>query len=199
MEHLKTGLTVLAIILFLFSFFRRLRHDYGEDEVVRASIIGLIVGAVFWLFGKKVNILFPLPPVLTLIFVAGLFCRLRSWRFWSTLETVAIPGLISLVLASFDQRQIIVYLLILLSNLYWRNYRRFSWYPSGRAGFLFLINLALVSLANVLLDFGPGRLIELTVWLVLLLTSLIILVLISGRKRELKVEENSNGPKKSQF
>ena len=189
MDYLSIGLTIFSLLLFLFLIFRKLRHDYPQDEIVRASIIGLIIGVIFWFLGGKIGLISPLSFVVSLLIVVWYFSKFRSWRFWASLEAMTMPGLVSLAIVSFNKMEAIGYILALVSNLFWRNYRRFHWYPSGRAGFLFLINLIVFSLFSLVLDFWQGRLLELTVWPLVLLISLISLVLISGRKKELKVEE----------
>jgi len=185
MEHLRLGLVGLAVLFFLFQIFRKLKEDYDDEEVVKASLLGVVVCFSLWWLGKRYELgLFAI--LMGLVIVVFIFSHYYSWRFWEVLESAALPGLVSLFIAKFIQWESAVYLLVILSNLVWRNYRRFSWYPSGKMGFLFLVNLAILSLFNILLDFWQQRLLKSVVWLVVFLICLGVALLLSGRKKETK-------------
>lgn len=184
MDYLKDGAVIVAVVFFLFQIFRRLRSDYPEREIVRISFLGLIICFILGYFGSQWN----LPvfwPILVGVLLTVWFSGWKySWRFLTTMETIVSPGLISLLLAGFNKIETIGFLIALVSNLYWRSYRRFHWYPSGRGGFIFLVDLVIVSLFNVGLDFYHRRLVELTVWLLMAVVGALFLILISGRRKE---------------
>lgn len=189
MKQLETGLLILSIFYFLFQAFRRLREDYPREDIVKASLLGGVVGGGLWWLTKSIDLGY-LPILLSIVLVVFLFSRYRSWRFWHVVEIIIVPGLISLIVFWPYRLESIPLLVTLISNLLWRNYRRFHWYPSGRVGFLFLADLAILSLLNSILDFYQGRLIKLGVQITILLISLIGIVLLSGVKRETRIEVN---------
>lgn len=187
MEYLKSGLVGLSILFFLFQVFCQLRDDYLEKDIVRASVIGGLISGLFWWSAKKYE-LGLIPILLGVLLTIYFFSRYYSWRFWATLEQIAVAGVISLIIAYAYGVDVIPCLLTLATNLFWRNYRRFSWYPSGKAGFLFLANLASLSLFNSILDFWQGRLIKLVGQAIVFILCLISLILLSDKRKEAKTE-----------
>lgn len=190
------GIGFGSLLLFLFQVFRRLRQDYPEEEVVKASVLGLVLGITTWYLVRGGN--FSLVMILlVIIFVVYLFTLRAQWHFWATLEVLTTPGLETVLL--FQLARLVIhstlvewvrggiYLLTLLSGYYWRRYRQFSWYPSGKSGFFFLASLATLALLMALLDFWQRRLLELGVWMTLLTVSLIAIWSLSGREKEEKL------------
>ncbi len=183
MEKLRLGLQILAGFIFLFQMFRLLKEDYPEKQIVKASLLGLVLAFGFnYLNGYlKLNL-----NVWSLIFsaviVVLIFSSQLEWRFWSVLELITWPGLVCLAVAFAGQLEGVFYLFLVLASFYWRNYRNFRWYPSGKAGFFFLINLSFLSVFFVGLDFWLQRLVELSVWSITLLAGISAIVLLSGRK-----------------
>jgi len=191
MEYLKFGLIGITVLGFLFQAFRRLRDDYGEQRVVGASVLGVFFCSFFWWIGGKyeLGIFAILMGIIVLLFWLSTH---SGWRFWPTLESITIPGLEALIIAqtatlidNFSWSLIFraaASLIALFSCFFWRNYRRFSWYPSGRSGFLFLAALTTLSLIMLPLDFWQKRLLELGVWGIMLIAGLSGIILLSGKK-----------------
>ncbi len=181
-----------------FQIFRRLKQDYPEEEVVKASILALILGITgYWLLTPWLTDIFI--GLLAMVTVVYLFSLRAQWHFWAALERLTFPGLITLLafrlldlVSQFSRVGLLeagTCLLTLVSGLYWRNYRRFSWYPSGKSGFLFLASLITLAGLNGLLDFWQGRLLELGEWSIVIALSLVFLLLLSERERRLDGQE----------
>lgn len=187
MEYLEKGLIGFSILFFLFQAFNRLKGDYQEGEIVKASLLGIIIALFFRFLGEEYQ-LGPILALAALVLVVYFFSKFSSWRFWEVLEAVTLPGLVSLLIVQVNRIEAIVYLLTIGTNVFWKNYRNFFWYPSGRVGFLFLANLGTLSFFHLILDFWQRRLLKLGVWSIALLISLIGLALLSGRKKEPRPE-----------
>jgi hypothetical protein len=176
----------IAIFYFLFAIFRRLSQDYPQQEVVRMSFFTLILSGGFYYLVSRFSLqLFLIAVLLGLVLVVYFFSRQNDWRFWAVLENLSIPGMVAWLLVSFGNWfQMGAAIIVLLSNLYWQNYRRFSWYPSGKIGFLFLVDLVQFSLIRIGLDFWQNRLIELACWVVVFWLSIAGIIFRAGQATE---------------
>lgn len=183
---IQTVLGPVGLFYFLFVAFRRLKEDYPQQEVVKMSLLSILLSGVFFYLVSRVSLKLSFTAVLLgLILVVYFFTRQRKWRFWAVMEHLTVPGLITWLIISFgDWYQMGAVLVVLLSNLYWQNYRRFSWYPSGKIGFLLLIDLVLFSLIRIGLDFWQNRLIELASWVVVFWLSIAGIIFRAGRSSE---------------
>jgi hypothetical protein len=183
---IQTILIPISIFYFLFASFRRLREDYPQQEVVKMSLLNLITsGAIYYLFSRFDLQLSFIPFLLGLVLIVFIFAQQNNWRFWAVMEILTVPGLVSWLLVSFgDWFQMGGALIVLVSNLYWQNYRRFSWYPSGKIGFLFLMDLVIFSVMRIGLDFWQNRLIELASWVVVFWLSVAGIIFRAGRATE---------------
>jgi len=191
MEYLRFGLVGIAALVFLFQVFCRFRDDYGEQRVVGASVLGVFFCSFFWWIGREYGLGFfaALAGIIILLFWLS---RYSGWRFWPALESITIPGLEALIIAqtaalidNFSWPLVFraaALLITLFSCFFWRNYRRFSWYPSGRSGFLFLAALTTLSLIMMPLDFWQKRLLELGIWGIILMAGLSGIILLSGKE-----------------
>lgn len=178
------GLKILAGFIFLFQAFRLLKEDYPEKQIIKASLLGVVI--VFGLnrLGSFINLqsnVFGL--ILSSALVVYIFSLFAEWRFWMVMEKLTWPGLVSFAIIYVGELHGIIYLAAVLASFYWKNYRNFRWYPSGRAGFFFLINLIFVSLFNIGLDFWYRRLVELFVWSAILVAGISGVILLSGREQ----------------
>jgi len=199
---ISTGVTILSLLLFLFQAFRRLRQDYSEEEVVKASILGLLIGAPGCFLVEGIDADFFI-ALLVVVLVVYLFSLRFKWHFWATLEALTSAGLGAVLLTQlsklafkfsfFELTRTGAYLVAFLSGFYWRNYRRFSWYPSGKSGFFFLASLATLALLMIPLDFWQKRLLELGVWVGLLTVDVAIVLLLSERKKVEKLTIEQGG------
>ncbi len=183
---IQTILIPIAVFYFLFASFRRLRQDYPDQEVVKMSLLTLISsGAFYYLFSRFSLQLYFTAGLLGLILVVYYFAQKNNWRFWAVMEHLVIPGLVTWAVISFGNWfQMGAVVLVLLTNLYWKNYRRFSWYPSGKIGFLFLIDLVLFSIFRIGLDFWQNRLIELASWVIVFWLSIAGIIFRGGQRAE---------------
>ncbi len=115
--------------------------------------------------------------------------RWLFWEFWEKINPVLLGGW-GLVLAWFNwqprlwcPRALIGWwLAVCLSNFYWRRYRSFFWYPSGKIGFLPVMDLLLLSLGSG--GVAIWQHCQLGIYLagITLASSAITLYLLSGRK-----------------
>lgn len=183
---IQTILVPLSIFYFLFDTFRRLSKDYPQQEVVKMSFLSLILSGVLYYLVSRFSLQLSFTAALLgLVLVVCFFTRQNSWRFWAVLESLSVPGLVTWLLVSFgDWFQMGAALVVLLSNLYWQNYRRFSWYPSGKVGFLFLVDLVQFSVIRIGLDFWQNRLIELASWVVVFWLSIAGIIFRAGQGTE---------------
>lgn len=193
-------------ILYLFLSFIKLADEFSEDDVVSLSLgsfLGFVLGArvgfglshfswwglnplvwfSFWRFGG-----FSFwGGFIGLVLFVVLFALRKKWNVWYTLEAVLFP-LIFLCLATllgmFLSTANPVYFwylgvvfLVFLVSIFLKNYRSFTWYPSGKPGFLFLSALAFFLFLSLILDFltrNPLYLVEALKTVVLVLSLITI-------------------------
>lgn len=183
---IQTILVPISVFYFLFAAFRRLKEDYPPQEVVKMSLLTLVFsGLLYYLVSRFALQLSFTAFLFGLVLVVYLFAQQTNWRFWAVMEQLSVPGLVAWFLASFGNwYQMGAALIVLLSNLYWQNYRRFSWYPSGKIGFMFLMDLVLFSVIRIGLDFWQNRLIELASWVVVFWLSVAGIIFRAGQRTE---------------
>ncbi len=183
---IQTILKPVGLFYFLFVAFGRLKEDYPQQEVVKMSLLSLVLSGFFLYLVSRVSLELSFSAVLLgLILVVYFFTRQKNWRFWAVMEHLTVPGLITWLIVSFgDWYQMSAALVVLFSNLYWQNYRCFSWYPSGKIGFLFLIDLVLFSVIRIGLDFWQNRLIELASWVVVFWLTIAGIIFRAGKATE---------------
>jgi len=183
-ETWRLILVGISVFSFLFIIFQKLKEDYSREDVVSFSLLTLLLGGVLvflsFYFSLELELVF---SILSLVLSTFCFSYFRGWRFWDTLESLSLPGLIVLLIVSFNQLTAGPLLITILSSLFWKRYRSFHWYQSGRVGFLFLALLATLALFSLLLDFWQGRLLKLAVWLAVLIITLVAIFFLSERKK----------------
>lgn len=178
----------LSAIFLLFEVFRRLRKDHKEEAVVKVSLLGLLISGVLLYLANKLGLSGALSVLIAVALSISWFAKNDSWQFWSIIELLMPPTFVALSISYFGQAEFIGCLLVLLSNLYWRNYRNFVWYPSGKAGFIFFADLIVFSLFNLALDFSRNWLVEFIVWTLVLGVGIIGLLSLSKKRKKLKME-----------
>lgn len=142
---------LLGGILFLFIFWKRLREDYSSELIFNSgTIFVLLIIAGFFLFRLAAGLIAETPIFnpnglwfwgsiggFLLAFLLSL--KKFKLRAVETFEAAAIASLcwLLLVYASNLVWPSFALVLILLAVFYQleRNYKRFSWYKSGRKGF----------------------------------------------------------------
>lgn len=188
--YFRWGLIAFSAFFLLFEVFRRLTPDYKKENVVRASLLGLFITGFFLAFSNRLQLSLSLSVLIGVVVTVSWFSKNGSWRFWSVLEKITPPIYLALAVSQFGYLEMIGSLLTLLSNLYWRNYRNFSWYPSGKSGFIFFADLIVFSLFNLLLDFFQNRLLQFIVWILTLAVGIIGLILLARQEKRPTVVTN---------
>ncbi|MCL5090892.1 MAG: hypothetical protein M1514_02675 [Patescibacteria group bacterium] len=194
---------VLGLVLGSFLFWRRLRDDYPEDEIFNLTLWLIIASLVFsWLLGQlfefliRIFIIQPLPwafhlkfsfagAVLGVIFVIVFKGRNLKKNFWEIFDTLVLPFLYLILLGGlglFFKQNYFFYLIysfvgllgLIVYPLVQRKYRSFSWYKSGKTGFLATSFSFLVFFIFFLLAFWQRNILywEHYSWLVIALCSL---------------------------
>ncbi len=190
MDRIRLGLQILAGFIFLFQSYRVLKDEVPEDQIVKATIFGILLGLslnyLYRLLGLNLS---AFGLILTVVITAYIFHMLSNWRFWLTVEKLTWPGLACLAIGFGGELEGLIYLFAFLISFYWRNYRNFLWYPSGKVGFFFLVNLTFVAFFHLGLDFYHQRLVELIVWSISLVVGIAGIIILSGRE---KVKPNLN-------
>ena len=151
---------ILAVLVFLFIFWKRLNEDYSSDIIFQVGtyiLIGMAVGLTAsklffqtWFFWMS---------ALGVMAGMGLMLLKFKLRFFETLEAVILASMpvISLMfftnsIASSSLNSFIAFVvcLILIFLSYWFdvNYRNFTWYKSGKIGFAGLMVAILFFLAR---------------------------------------------------
>jgi len=175
-------LFALGLISYLFLVWRRFRQEYPEEEVINFSLLTLLAflsvgrlvyGLSHWSDWRK-------DPFSWLLFwqrggfsfwgggvgavlAAVLFCQKKKWKVEYWLEGATLPFLIATTLSGLGLflttgkaiflARIFALLLTILAVVLLSGYRSFTWYPSGKPGFLFLVALIILLLFEGGLDF----------------------------------------------
>jgi hypothetical protein len=141
------GITILAVLIFLFLFWKRLKEDYAAEVIFRSAAFILLGIGVGWAISVS---FFPVWFFWTAATggLAGLaFAILRfKVKFYETLEAFIISslpwlGLIFLAdsamhssLSSF-LAFVVILIMVFVSYYLDTHYKRFTWYRSGKIGF----------------------------------------------------------------
>lgn len=156
----------IAIIFFLFSYWKNLKDDHTSETIFSSGFIllcsAIAVAMLIQLLGKGI--------VPTRIFsprglwfwggAAGFLgamffiARKHSIRFFELFESATVSMLLGLLVISIIELleartpatiavSVILFLLVLFYHFLRRNYKSFSWYKSGRVGFASLATISL--------------------------------------------------------
>lgn len=176
----------LAFITASFLFWRSLRDDYEEEDILTFTILtalwGLLGGRILYVvthlsdFGFDIGkwffwIRFPGLSLLGALLAGVLFtfywARKKSWDFWLLADSVifaCLPAFLLGTLGAFISSLEKIFLwrffwlvfVFLLSIFILRNFRKFLWYKSGKPGF-FACSAGFLWLAGTAaLDFWQG-------------------------------------------
>ena len=179
----RLGLIIFSTLLFNFISFTRLKKEYPEQEIVKFSLLSLLAAVAFCWLLSFCSFFDELPVIISIVLVVFIFSKKFNWRFWSVVENLISPGLICLAIASLLSLRSIAYIIVFLSNFFWRNYRNFSWYPSGKIGFVFLVDMVFFSVMSLGFSFWLGRIIEIITWFLVLVAGIIGLIILSEEKK----------------
>lgn len=161
-------LILLGTVLFSFAFWRRLKEDYGSDEIFKATTMLLVGGLVGWLivdrwFGEFAFWGFALGFLISVVYIT---LRLTfkpfeiidsvAWAFFWLWVFVELRFLLIHGLGQWVNIFLVVApVLSLISYKFLTSrYRRFSWYPSGRIGFLGFSSFAIYFFLHSAVAFG---------------------------------------------
>lgn len=196
-------LTLLGLFLFSFFLWRKLKEDYGSDRIFTFTLwlfIGIFSGV--WL-AKGDALLSSWLPVIGTTLVSLYFIRRYSFRPFELLDALSASWFyLSLFLfsaASLKSEEGKIFLAfasiaavsLLLHRFFEKRYRRFSWYPSGKVGFVGLGSFAVYFFLRGLVEiFSPfvlfsnsSEILSATLSLVLALSLATTLYLRSGNER----------------
>ncbi len=164
---------------------------YLAEEVVRFSLKTWVITFLAAIVGNYFN---GLAIGLVGGFILAAIWRpvRQNWPFWELWEKLT-PLLLALVilggslwLLAFFSRPLLLFLIwsvaVAVSNLYWRHYRSFLWYSSGKIGFMPLIDLFLLSLGGGVLACYRQHWQEASFTLATALLAIAGIYLLSGRK-----------------
>lgn len=195
------AVTILAVLIFLFIFWERLREDYAAEIIFQSATYILVSVGVGWALSLR---FFP-AWFFWASFIGGLtglsLAILRfKVKFYETLEAFIIASLpwLSLVFlldsvikSSLSSFLAFVVILIMVFVSYYLDvrYKGFSWYRSGKIGFaglavamiIFLVR-SLIAIGNVAMLSFVGRS-EAVISGLMALVSFILLFNL-GRKKE---------------
>lgn len=181
----------LGFIIMSFVLWKNLRADYGEDEVLTLTcILGLtaLIGG-YLLRLHEWGAIFP--SLLVLIW----WCKKYKWHTGDWLDILVTGGLAISAVAFLvvDRSNLLLSVSLGLSFLITvvckKYYRGWTWYKSGKPGFVGLVGLMLWSISRIGIAFGGTRAVYLWglsvdqwigVWT--LTTASIVLYLRSGHK-----------------
>lgn len=156
---------VLAFIISSFLFWRKLKaEDFEEEVIYQLTLILLISVLIFSLFFERVIKDFFVGAFWGAVLVVYLRLKKEKKDYWDGFEALTLPLLLSLLLGGVGEfltlwkkwsiSFIIVSLIGLILSFYIRrNYRRFYWYKSGKQGIVFLSVSAFVFLSFSVIAF----------------------------------------------
>jgi len=154
------AITILAILIFLFLFWKRLKEDYAAGVIFESATYILVGIGIGWMISAR---FFPVWFFWTSFFggTIGFSLAILKFKvkFYETLEAfviAALPwlGLIflmdSVVKASLSSFLAFLAILLMVFVTYYfdTHYKRFTWYRSGRIGFAGLAAASLIFLVR---------------------------------------------------
>ncbi len=180
----------LGITLYLYLFWKRLKEDYAPEKVFNLAV--LVLAGV--LIGKIVSVYFAVNYQFWVSFASGFIFYLAGIyrmkiNFFESLDAITVSYLpwISLLFLTDAVKERSLYnflafwVCLVLIFIYFflnANYKKFTWYKSGRIGFSGVVTLFLAFLVKSFVSTG----IELYFSLALVFSSLVLLFVLSYAK-----------------
>ncbi len=168
MQILFYFLIVAGVIAFSFSIWRRLKEDYSPEQIFSSTILALLGGLLGFIIFDRWLPQFVFWGFLVGFVLFGLYAiskiNLKLYEAWDAaalgLSWLSLFFHLGLLLKNgFGEKfsraleVLPAIVAIVLFYVYLKNYRRFSWYPSGKIGFiggsvacLYFVTLALVAI-----------------------------------------------------
>lgn len=179
MSTLHAVFFAAAFIISAFFFWRLLRSDYESEKIFTLSLVTLITGiiltAVFVLsVGKFPQVLFYVNttlfwfwPASLAFFFSNLFARYKfSMKPFEIFEAQALAfiyfQLLTTLFFRFFFAATFFALFLVLFHILKFNYKKFTWYRSGRIGFAGLVTLATFFLARSIIAIFLGSVLSLS-------------------------------------
>lgn len=136
-------LAVVGLVLAVFVFWRNLKEDFDQEEVLTLALLAAVLGFLgFWGF----SLLGAFSGVTVAVILWG---KKKAWDIWLILEASVVPlllvfifGAVGAFLTGKDLKFLILGLLgvlvLVLVKKVLAGYRSFAFYSSGKPGFIFL-------------------------------------------------------------
>jgi hypothetical protein len=173
---ISIAVTILALLVFLFLFWKRLKEDYSAEIIFRTAIYILVGIGIGWAAAFKFFPAWFFWAVVAGAAVGLSFAILRfKVKFYETLEAFIISslpwlGLVfiedSVARSSFSSFLAFIVILVMVFVIYYldTHYKRFTWYRSGKIGFagltvalIFFLTRTAVAIAKVTMLSFVGR------------------------------------------
>lgn len=156
----------LGVILFSFVLWRQLKEDYTHDQVFYFTLLLLLGSLLGWFVTGKFFADYSFWGFLVGILIFGIYgIKKIGLKLFELIDSVSQGlfwllftfGVVGLVKAKPALEDIFFFLPLCFSLLafhyFSRNYRRFSWYPSGKIGFVGFASLAVFFFVRFLIAF----------------------------------------------
>jgi len=181
---LQYVLRFLAITVFLYLAWRKMKSDFGDDinsflwSVVGAFLIGgRLIWAIFnlvswdttiwdwFFFWSKPGFSLTAGIVSGLVFVF-IYCLFDRYNFYETCEDLMVPFIIGGIIFMISNGWVWLStnfwwpggLILIYLTMFWaKRYRSFYWYRSGKKGFLFLWSGTLFGFYLFIVSFLTGE------------------------------------------
>jgi len=157
---------IFGFLLCAYIFWKRLKEDFPAEEIFSLAwpilILGVVLGRLVYIlsnfnqfrFNYSSWVFWSELPGLSLpgIFLAGVlaltfFSKRKKWDVWLVADSFLPPFLIAVLIINLPilarepsslvvARALLAFLVFLVGKGVEKNYRSFSWYKSGRVGFL---------------------------------------------------------------
>lgn len=124
-----------------FILWREFKDQYDPEEIFTLTCLLAVVGVLF----GKINLI---SSIIAIIVTLIIWCYKKKWNWGELLDTLGIYGALWLSVSSLYFMAAFVILLILKQY-----YRRFSWYKSGKPGFVGLFAVTFFGLLEIAIAF----------------------------------------------
>lgn len=157
---------VMAVMFWVVSFlvWRRARHDFEDEKIftliVAVSIVSLLVGfgvgfVVTRSWGGSLY-----GAIAGSILVTWIWCRVNKWNIWEWIDILGAMVLFVVCIGSLAYGPLGLMrfgVMLIVNTLVWwlsKNYRKISWYKTGKMGFAGLSAGAGFCLGELVVAFG---------------------------------------------
>lgn len=124
-----------------FILWREFKDQHDQEEIFTLTCLLTLVG----ILAGKINLMV---AILAMIITLVIWCHKMKWNWGEWLDIFGLYGVLSLTLYSWY--------FIFAFGILWllkRYYRRFSWYKSGKPGFVGLFAVTIFGLSQIVFAF----------------------------------------------